>query len=54
MNTPEWLKPDIYGAGSERAMSRQTGIMEAGWATVPSTDAPNRDIAQACLKQLGL
>jgi hypothetical protein len=26
--------------------------MEAGWATVPGSDAPDRDIAGACLESL--
>lgn len=112
MNTPEWLKPSIYGAlvgavcvgiagftwggwvtggtANDRAMEmsrddvvasmvpvcldmarsdparvqkleairaastyqRRDALMEAGWATVPGTDAPNRDIAQACLAAL--
>lgn len=114
MNTPEWLKPGIYGAlvgavfvgivgftwggwvtggtANERALEmsrnnvvasmvpvcldmarsdpvradklatiravesyRQRGaLMEAGWATMPGTDSPNRDIAQACLADLDL
>lgn len=114
MNTPEWLKPGIYGAligavfvgvagftwggwvtsgtANERAMAmsrddvvasmvpvcldmarsdptradkletirgastyqRRDAIMAAGWATMPGTDAPNRDIAQACLAELEL
>ena len=112
MNTPEWLKPSIYGAvigaalvgvvgftwggwvtggtAKDRAMAmshedvvasmvpvclemaqsdparaekletiraastyqRRDALMEAGWATVPGTDAPNRNIAQACLAAL--
>ncbi len=112
MNTPEWLKPGIYGAligaalvgvvgftwggwvtggtATDRAMAmsrdevvasmvpvcldialsdparvskiakiqaastyrRRDALMETGWATVPGTDAPNRDIAQACLAAL--
>jgi hypothetical protein len=112
MNTPEWLKPGIYGAvvgaaaisilgftwggwvtggtAQDRAMSmsrddvvaamvpvcldmaqtdpdraakltvicdaqtfqRRNALMEAGWATVPGSDAPDRDIAQACLASL--
>lgn len=31
---------------------RRDALMETGWATVPGTDAPNRDIAQACLAAL--
>lgn len=114
MNTPEWLKPGIYGAligaafvgvvgftwggwvtggtANERAMTmshndvvasvvpvcldmsqsdpgraekletiraastsqRRDAVMAAGWATVPGTDAPDRDIAQACLAALEL
>ena len=114
MNTPEWLKPGIYGAvigavfvgvvgfswggwvtgstANDRAMAmsrddvvasmvpvcldmarsdparadtlatiraastyqRRDALMTAGWATVPGTDAPDRDIAQACLKELEL
>jgi len=112
MNTPEWLKPGIYGAlagaafigfvgftwggwvtggtANDRAMTmahdgvvaalvpicldmartdpqradkmatikaastyqRRDALMTAGWATVPGTDAPDRDIAQACLAAL--
>lgn len=114
MNTPEWLKPGIYGAlcgavlvgfvgftwggwvtggtANERAMKmsrndvvasmvpvclemagsdparsekletiraasryqQRDAVMEAGWATVPGSDAPDRDIAQACLAALEL
>ena len=114
MNTPEWLKPGIYGAvigaavvgivgfswggwvtgstANDRAMAmsrndvvasmvpvcldmarsdparaekletiragstykRRDAVMAAGWATVPGTDAPDRDIAQACLAALEL
>lgn len=35
-----------------RAASRyqqRDALMEAGWATVPGADGPDRDIAQACL-----
>ena len=112
MNTPEWLKPGIYGAvigavfvgiagftwggwvtgstANDRAMAmsrvdvvasmvpvcldmarsdptraatlatiraastyqRRDALMAAGWATMPGTDAPDRDIAQACLQPL--
>jgi hypothetical protein len=31
---------------------RRDAVMSAGWATVPGTDVPNRDIAQACLAAL--
>ena len=33
---------------------RRNAVMAAGWATVPGTDAPDRDIAQACLAALEL
>lgn len=112
MNTPEWLKPGIYGAvvgaalvgvvgfssggwvtggGADRLASarahdtvisalvpvcldmartdtdraakletiraaatyrRREAVMEAGWATVPGAETPNRDLAQACLAGL--
>jgi len=112
MNTPEWLKPGIYGAvigaavvgiggftwggwvtggtAHDRAMAmshddvvaamvpvcldmaqadpdraaklaiirdaetyrRRNALMDAGWATVPGAEAPDRDIAQACLASL--
>jgi hypothetical protein len=112
MNTPEWLKPGIYGAvigavfvgvvgftwggwvtggtSNDRAMAmsrddvvasmvpvcldmarsdparaaklatiraastyqRRDALIAAGWATMPGTDAPDRDIAQACLAAL--
>ncbi|MDF0601903.1 hypothetical protein P1J78_14255 [Psychromarinibacter sp. C21-152] len=114
MNTPEWLKPGLYGAmigavfvgvvgftwggwvtggtSNDRAMAmsrdtvvasmvpvcldmarsdparadkmatiraastyqRRDALMEAGWATMPGTDAPDRDIAQGCLAELDL
>lgn len=112
MNTPEWLKPGIYGAAigaavvgivgftwggwvtggtaHDRAMTmsrdgvvtamvpvcldmaltdpdrmtklaairdastyqRRDALMEAGWATVPGAESPDRDIAKACLASL--
>lgn len=114
MNTPEWLKPGIYGAligavavgvvgftwggwvtgstAKNRAMAmsrddvvtsmvpvcldmarsdparedklatiraasnyqKRAALMTAGWATMPGTDVPSRDIAQACLNELDL
>lgn len=33
---------------------RRDALMATGWATMPGTDAPNRDIAQACLAELDL
>lgn len=112
MNTPEWLKPGLYGAvigavvvgvsgftlggwvtggtAQDRAMEmsredvasamapvcvdiaradpdraekiavirdtsrfqRRDALMDTGWATVPGADAPDRDIALACLALL--
>lgn len=31
---------------------RRDAVMAAGWATMPGTDAPDRDIALACLAAL--
>ncbi|NKX44468.1 hypothetical protein [Roseicyclus persicicus] len=31
---------------------RRDALMTAGWATMPGTDAPDRDLAQACLAAL--
>jgi hypothetical protein len=31
---------------------RRDALMTVGWATMPGTEAPNRDIAQACLSAL--
>lgn len=31
---------------------RRDALMAAGWATVPGAEAPDRDIAQACLAAL--
>ncbi len=33
---------------------RRTAMMETGWATMPGTDAPSRDLASACLAELEL
>lgn len=114
MNTPEWLKPGLYGAligavvvgiggfswggwmtgsGAEKLASsrshdqviaalvpvcmemsqtdtdriakmatlkaattyqRRDVLMEAGWATVPGSMTPNRDLAGACVTALKL
>lgn len=34
--------------------NRRNAIMETGWATRPGEDAPNRDLATACLAELDL
>jgi hypothetical protein len=33
---------------------RRDAVMDAGWATVPGSDAPNRDLAEACIAALDL
>lgn len=33
---------------------RGDAVMEAGWATMPGSDAPDRDIAKACAAALDL
>lgn len=33
---------------------RRDALMAAGWATMPGKEAPDRDIAAACLKALEL
>lgn len=38
----------------ETPYKRREAIMEAGWATVPGSDRPNRDLAQACIAGLEL
>ena len=32
---------------------RRDALIAVGWATMPGTDTPNRDVAMACLKELG-
>lgn len=33
---------------------QRNAMMETGWATLPGTDAPSRDLADACLAKLAL
>ncbi|UXX82225.1 hypothetical protein [Roseovarius pelagicus] len=33
---------------------QRNAMMETGWATLPGTDAPSRDLADACLAELAL
>lgn len=33
---------------------RRNAIMDTGWATLPGTEAPNRDLAEACIEGLNL
>lgn len=33
---------------------RRNVVMETGWATMPGSDGPNRDLAQACMEGLEL
>ncbi|MCD9146598.1 hypothetical protein [Pseudophaeobacter flagellatus] len=34
--------------------NRRKAMMATGWATFPGSDAPNRDLAGACVEGLGL
>ncbi|MEQ5869110.1 hypothetical protein J4E08_04270 [Sagittula sp. NFXS13] len=36
------------------SFQRRNVMMETGWATLPGTDAPSRDLADACLAELAL
>ena len=36
------------------SFKRRDAVMETGWATVPGSEAPNRDLAQACIEGLDL
>jgi len=36
------------------SFQRRKAIMETGWATLPGTDAPSRDLADACLAELAI
>ncbi|MDO6669370.1 hypothetical protein Q4511_10585 [Paracoccus sp. 1_MG-2023] len=39
---------------SASTYERRNALMSTGWSTIPGTDAPNRDVAQACLANLQL
>lgn len=45
-------KLDVIRAAA--SYKQRDAVMEAGWATVPGSDQPNRDLAQACLTVLPL
>lgn len=34
--------------------SRRKALMDTGWATLPGSDTPNRDLAEACISGLEL
>jgi len=36
------------------SFNRSKVVMEAGWATLPGTDEPNRELAKACVEELKL
>lgn len=36
------------------SFQRRTAMMKTGWATMPGTDAPSRELASACLAELEL
>lgn len=33
---------------------RREAVMDTGWATLPGADKPDRDLAEACMKELDL
>ncbi|MEO0697891.1 MAG: hypothetical protein AAFY84_17550 [Pseudomonadota bacterium] len=35
-----------------KGYKRRDAVMEAGWATLPGSEAPNRDLAEACIDRL--
>ena len=37
-----------------RGFNRSKAVMDTGWATLPGTEKPNRDLAEACVKELEL
>jgi hypothetical protein len=37
-----------------KSYQRRNILMETGWATMPGTDTPDRDLAEACLAALEL
>lgn len=51
------VDPEAVGMLAELAAMRTSYeqrdyVMKAGWATMPATDAPNRDLATACAAAL--
>lgn len=36
------------------SFKRRDAVMDAGWATMPGSDGPNRDLARACIEGLKL
>lgn len=44
----------IAGLREASTYQQRDAVMEAGWATMPGSDAPNRDLAQACAVALDL
>lgn len=48
--------PDVAGTlaavKAARSYERNQMIMDAGWATMPGADAPNRNVANACWNSL--
>lgn len=37
-----------------KGYNRRNAVMDAGWATLPGSEAPNRDLAEACMDGLEL
>ena len=36
------------------SFKRRDAVMETGWTTMPGSNGPNRDLAQACIEGLNL
>lgn len=39
---------------SVSSFARRNAVMDAGWATIPGSEAPDRDLAEACADGLDL
>ncbi len=39
---------------SAASYNRRSKLMDAGWATVPGSETPDRDLAEACIAELDL
>ena len=53
MDTDRDAKLETILAASS-SYQRRNALMESGWATVPGSTSPDRDLAQACLTKLNL
>ncbi len=46
--------PKLESIQKAISSKRDDAVMAAGWATIPGSSLPNRDLAQACLAGLDL